>query len=225
MRKILRVSFLIIIVGFGLLGQVNGFEYFPLEKGNYWIYEGNVRWTNPGENTIQEKKVIWRMEVLDVVKRNHVMAARLKGHPYDLAWYAPGKERGDFLIVCLVNKYYLVDDDELITDVLNRIKDPADNLKDLVNDSKLFLDAPLMKNKVFGGEGDSQLFRQDFMYVWLVEDVRLENSYKKYRLAFRSLPDHTIVDFIPGIGIENFIYVHHGTVSEANVKLKKWSVK
>jgi len=38
------------------------------------------------------------------------------------------------------------------------------------------------------------------------------------------LPDHTIIDFVPGIGITGYSYIHHGTVSEVKVKLVDFRV-
>ena len=41
----------------------------------------------------------------------------------------------------------------------------------------------------------------------------------QFLLSFRTRPDHTIIEFVPGIGITRYVYVHHGTVAEADVKL------
>ena len=37
--------------------------------------------------------------------------------------------------------------------------------------------------------------------------------------AMRTNPEHEIVTFVPGVGITAYVYAHHGTVSEVNVRL------
>jgi hypothetical protein len=71
--------------------------YFPLSQGAYWVYEGIVKWTKGTE--VIEKTVTWKMEVVEVVERDHVTGYLLKGHPDDLAWYEEGKERGEHVII------------------------------------------------------------------------------------------------------------------------------
>jgi hypothetical protein len=40
-----------------------------------------------------------------------------------------------------------------------------------------------------------------------------------YSLAYRTLPDDTKIDFVPGVGIVTYEYHHHGTVADTEVKL------
>ena len=41
----------------------------------------------------------------------------------------------------------------------------------------------------------------------------------EYELRFYTNPDHEIVKFADGVGITGFQYVHHGTISETNLRL------
>ncbi|MCB9076612.1 MAG: hypothetical protein H6631_03410 [Anaerolineaceae bacterium] len=194
---------------------------FPLEKGAMWRYEGTVKWQEGSE--VLKDNVTWTMEVIDSIDRLHVKGYLLKGSPLDLAWYEPGKEPGTHVIVQVGTKYYYGD-----KTTWSRLQDPDDLLLELVTEGDLFLDLPLQANKYFGET--AQITRSDFAYFWVVEGeetVSLEQvtgldsagELTQYALAFRTLPDHQLVDFVPGVGISHYVYVHHGTVAEADVRL------
>lgn len=194
---------------------------FPLEKGTKWVYEGSVKWQAEAE--VFEDTVSWTMEVIDSIERIHVKGYQLKGSPLELAWYEPDKMPGTHVIVQVGSKYFYGDET-----TWQRLQDPEDLLLGLVTESNLFLDMPLQTNNYFGETG--QLTRGDFSYFWVVESeemVSLEQvtgletagELPQYSLSFRTLPDHQLVDFVPGVGITRYVYVHHGTVSEADVRL------
>ncbi|MFZ4775826.1 MAG: hypothetical protein ACOYM3_10700 [Terrimicrobiaceae bacterium] len=46
-----------------------------------------------------------------------------------------------------------------------------------------------------------------------------QTSLPALSIAYRTTPDHQILDFVPGIGIVGFHYVHHGTLSETDLGL------
>ena len=74
-----------------------------------------------------------------------------------------------------------------------------------------------------------EIKRDDNMYCWAAEKVKLhlngvkgvspQKEFTGFELAMRALTDHQFVTFVPGIGITAYIYGHHGTVSEGDVKL------
>jgi hypothetical protein len=197
-------------------------HYFPLASGAYWVYQGQVQWTE--DSTVKEDTVTWKMEVVEVVRRDHVVGYRLKGHPGDLAWYEPGQSPGDSVIIQVgPTRYY-----QSSPEALARLKDPDDFLLELVDESQLFLDAPLIPGELFGETG--QTTRPDTSYCWVVTGVQpaqLDNipgvtgsiARSQYTLIFQSRPDQQTVEFVPGVGITRFAYSHHGTVAEADVKL------
>jgi hypothetical protein len=75
-------------------------EYFPLTKGNYWIYKGETKYLvpkkeappNSGQNEAKSEILTWKMEVVDTTEGGNYHAALIKGMPMDLAWYTPGKD-------------------------------------------------------------------------------------------------------------------------------------
>lgn len=193
--------------------------YFPLAKGAYWVYEGLVRWQ--AGTQVLEQPITWTMEVRDVVERGPVTGYLLRGHPADLAWYTPGKRAGDYVIVQVDNRYYLAE-----AEIWPRLMDETDQLFGLVEEGQLFLAAPLQPGQVFG-EAD-QITRLDRSYCWVVqhkESVQLaavEERVIQYRLMFRTRPDHQVVEFAPGVGITRYVYGHHGTVSDVDVRLVEY---
>ncbi len=203
-------------------------EWFPLSKGTTWVYKGTSKWTRTGSGEVAEKPVTWRMQVLETLTRDQVTAAVVKGYPLDLAHLEDGKAPGDYLIVRVgPGKYYLLR--QLRTEeVLRRLRDENDLLGGVVREDEIILDAPLVPGKIYG-EADL-ITRQDKMYSWIVEEARPAElrgikgiapagGKMEYEITQRTLPDHQIVEFVPGIGITRYVYGHHGTVSETDVKL------
>jgi hypothetical protein len=207
---------------------------FPLSKGNYWIYKGIVKWTGVIDtlDTIGELEdtLIWKMEVLDFVDRDHVKGYVVKGHPILLAWYSPNKERNVVYIIQVgAGKYYWGNEEDL-----NRLRDQEDNLGELVSAGNLFLDLPLELGKVFGET--EQITRLDYSYSWHVvnaEEVKLENvkgippldGIEQYTLLYQTLSERQAFQFVPYVGITKFGYVHWGTVAECDVELLEFFSK
>jgi|GEM_PF-1101098 len=214
-------------------------DYFPLEKGNYWIYRGETKFLVPKKNATEEEKqkgianegksevLTWRMEVVDTATRDGLFAALIKGAPFDLSWYEPGKVRGDYLIVRVGTATYYLLSGQAALDAWARVKDETQSLAELDKSGELFLDAPLMEGKVFGGDFVNLAQGR---YCWQVESERAFNpkrfpaagkleGARDFTLVYRTNPDHQILDFVPGLGIVGFQYVHHGTLSETDLGL------
>ncbi len=195
-------------------------KLFPLKKGNYWLYKGLARWTPSGTGQVKEKTLTWKMEVTDVIGREFITAAVLKGHPQDVAWYEDGAKRGDYLILAVGDDLYYFVEGARVNEVLYRLKDEDDILTDLVHDDELFFRVPVTdseepaaghpagrgtvpdENETSGSDG--------------------ELGAGAYRVTFETLPDHTRIDLVPGVGITRFVYQHHGLVSEADLKLVEY---
>jgi hypothetical protein len=129
------------------------------------------------------------------------------------------------VLLCLSNKVYHLS-----------VKGDEGQANDLAR--KLVVDSPtvpegadeLMELPLTVGRKTGQVpSRDDTWYCWCVEQVearaprirgfRSHRSLKTYRLAYRTCPDHQILEVVPGLGIIRFVYNHHGTVSSADVRL------
>jgi hypothetical protein len=184
--------------------------FFPLSKGHYWIYKGTVKWTK-GKRIIEDL-LTWKMEVIDVIERQHIKGYVLKGHPADLIWYHDGKERSEYIIIQVgTDKYYEGD-----RNLFNQLKNEPDISQIVFDNSQLFLDLPLVDGKTLGG-GEIVVQTVKLRNIKGLEKVAEE--VKQYSLAYRSLSDMKMVDFVAGIGIVGLNYLHHGTVSEVDVQL------
>lgn len=206
-------------------------DYFPLQKGTFWIYRGETKFLvnneSTGKNEPKSEVLTWKMEVVDTAERNLLFAALIKGAPFDLSWYGPGKERGDYLIVRVGTATYYLFDGDNAKEAWAKIKDESQSLDGLDKGGELFIDAPLMEGKVYGGDFNTLVHGR---YCWLVEGARDFNPKRfpaagnlaspcDFTLVYRTTPDHQIIDFVPGIGIIGFQYVHHGTLSETDLGL------
>ena len=206
-------------------------DYFPLAKGNYWVYQGESKFLvkNPvtEKNEPKTEALTWKMEVVDTTTRDGVFAALIKGFPSDLAWYEPGKERGDYLIVRVGTATYYRFFDKAALDAWAKIKDETQSLDDLDGKGELFLDAPLVDGKVFGGTFHDLARGR---YCWVVEGAAGFDpkrfpaagklvEHRDFNLTYRTSPEHTFIDFVPGLGIVGYSYAHHGTLAETDLVL------
>jgi hypothetical protein len=200
---------------------------FPLTKGAYWVYEGPVTWTPDGADKALEKTLTWKMEITDVIQREAIQAAVVKGHPMDLAFYEEGRQPGDYLLVSVRGQQYYLVTGDAVADALKKLKDAEDPLTDLVKDTDLILDLPLTPGKAFGET--AQITRPDNMYVWVVGSETKAQLAKvkgapttaltESELKFTTVSDNATVKFVPGVGISAYEFNHNGTVSTVNVKL------
>ncbi|MFB3897949.1 MAG: hypothetical protein ACE14V_16790 [bacterium] len=228
------IVFLSIILAVAGISQVKNFKQytnqsiFPLKKGSYWIYRGPTKWVkiSDPENKVVQKTITWKMEVLDSVTKDDITIATIKGFPTDLAWYEESKPRGDYLLITVnTTQYYLIQGKNK-EDILASINNNNRLDEDILNQEDEILDLPLTIGKRFAGDTT----RQDNWYCWYIEDaqkvdltyikgVKLLGKINQYRLVYRTMPDHQIIEFVPKVGIIRYIYVHHGTASETDLKL------
>jgi len=213
---------------------------FPLEKGRYWIYQGETKYLVPKENATEEEKqsgtaneqkrevLTWKMEVVDTLERPGVYAALIKGSPWDLAWYKPGKARGDYVILRVGEFRYYQYSGEAALELWGELRglDPR-FIPSGIKEGELILDFPLAPNKAFGGDFSALLRKR---YCWVVEGespldkTRFRGAEKfpeaiEYSLTYRTNPDHQFLNFATGVGIVSYVYGHHGTLSETDLEL------
>jgi hypothetical protein len=197
---------------------------FPFLKGTKWTYAGSVKWI---EHLDQERshQIRWTSEVVDAFDHGEIAAALLKGGVWDLAWYQPGKQLGDYAVIRVDDEYYLFEQDAATIFAGIKNKGRSGLPKDY-RDS-LWFETPLSEGDIAWPDGTAGADGFPLL-VWVVDKLdhkRLNvpgvkaGTYNVYNLILRSNPDHQIVGVAPGVGIVSYIYSHHGTLAEADVHL------
>jgi hypothetical protein len=235
----LALAFSLVLSGPAVLSaqQLNPFDEaqpvedpLPLAIGNAWTYIGDVWWAPPNSRTVYRENVKWTMEVTDIVERDGLRAAVIKGHPQDLMLYEEGREQGDYLLIATDSgKYYLLDG-ERAEAALDQVRDLSDPLIDLVDEPDLMLDLPLFVGKRFCSA--RQLLRPDKLNCWTVSDEQITtlpgiagviatDETTSYLLTHRTSSNHAIWSFVPGVGFTSFSFGTRGEPSAVELLLYK----
>lgn len=195
----------------------------PLEPGTSWTYRAAVAWTAGGSDSVRRDSVSWTTTVLAASGSDSTLAATVSGWPTDLAWWEPGRTATVAVVFCSEGRVYLLHSpagpaSAVVESLLNGARRPTPD--------DLILQLPLRTGQLFGRAAAG---RSDALYAWLVESaepvppairrLRPGPSDSLYSVAYRSLPDHTIVGFVPELGVVHYMYVHHGTTAEADAWL------
>ena len=201
-------------------------EFFPFHAGTYWVYKGTVGWYDYENDKPVSEEVTWKMTVEKVIRKNGVVAAIVSGFPSDLDWTAGSTEAKPWLIIedDKHEVYY-----ENLGPGFDLTKFDGDDSvfnKFMVQDN-LFFQWPLRQGAKFCGEEAKG--REDDMYCWVVEQTatrKLESvkgaragEQPVFSLHFRTLPDDTIAEVVPGLGILSYQYHHHGSVADTELQL------
>jgi hypothetical protein len=220
-------AFLLLAWGFELRaasGSVSDYCPIPLQQGNRWVYEGKVEWTIPGSGVVESAKIQWTNEIVELFKGSNALAAAVRGFPVELGGYEPGRSPGYCVLLVLSNRVYsLRSDGESQAKSLAR--QCSVNPGTLAQGGEELLEWPL----AVGRKSGQDPLREDDWYCWCVEQVRdgalpvrgfaRSRSQKTYRLAYRTGPDHQMLDVMPGLGIVRYVYSHHGTVASTEMRL------
>lgn len=188
---------------------------FPLDKGNQWVYEANIKYHDRVMDSLITQKIEWTMEVVDTLHHGAYIAAVIKGFPTDLVWYNGKTERGTLVLLQDSNKVYLCSAENIDT-LIARIRNQNDSLVELRNSQEILFDFPLTKSKTWGADPEMPQ-REDSMYAWVVKKSASDTS--SAEIQYMTNPDHSIFQFQPGVGITGYYFEHHGTVMELNMKL------
>lgn len=204
---------------------------FPMAQGTSWIYKGVVRWTDQTRpEGANEKQVTWRCEVRRYVENADVRAALIKGWPSDLDWSDGTTEPKQHLLVESAGGFYLFDDSQA-ADLFHKLETGERVSADSLSADGLFLKWPLSEHEKFcDPEG---MARSDSMYCWFVDSRKSSPTMaiagvgpaqdEAYSLIFRTNPDHVQFTFVPGVGITEYEYHHHGTVADTELSLASFS--
>ncbi len=239
LRGSLALAFALLLGGPAVLlaQQLNPFEEpqpvedpLPLAVGNAWTYTGDVWWAPPDSRTVYRENVKWKMEITDIVERDGLRAAVIKGHPQDLMLYEEGREQGDYLLIATDSgKYYLLDGERAAA-ALKQVRDPNNPLIDLVADPDLVLDLPLFVGKRFCSA--KELLRPDKLNCWTVSNEQITTlpgiagviateETTTYLLTHRTSANHAIWNFVPGVGFTSFSFGTRGEPSAVELMLFK----
>ena len=199
----------------------------PLEKGNRWTYEGKIETALSGSSTVYSTNISWVMEVIDSIKSTNAQAAVVRGFPDELPWYEPAQVPGFCVLLNFSNHVYQIKapNEKQARSILQDVINEPGKFSAKAQDFNELLALPLAKDKRWGGDAK----REDGYYCWRIEEVRRETLHIEgissnqtvttYRLAYRSLPDHQLVDVVPGLGITRYAFAHHGTIASVDVHL------
>jgi hypothetical protein len=198
---------------------------FPLIAGTAWLYKGVVRSTSVGSNEVTTTLVEWRMEVRRVIQHGNVRAAIVNGFPADLDWSDGRPQPQDSLLMESEGRFYLITND--LAESVRRLEQPSDDLAGLFREDTLILQWPLKANTKFcDAEG---MARPDNRYCWFVAETRVgplpaikgirPGKHTEFLLQYQTNPDDTSFTFVPGVGITQYGYHHHGTIADTELKL------
>ncbi len=218
----------VFVFGWGLANASAALSPFacpiPLEKGARWTYEGQVEWTLAGSATVKSRNIRWVTEVVDTVVGTNTQAAIIRGFPDELAWYEPEQLPGFCVVFSVSNCVYHIRA-ESEKQARDFARDVVDHPGQLSSSAMELLILPLAEGEKWGGDTN----RDNNFYCWHVEQKRMEKLSVKgfsptqsndvFTVAFRTLPDHQLMDIAPGLGITRYVYAHHGTVASADIHL------
>ena len=222
-------------------------NFFPLKKGNYWIYNGEVKWTKDNSSEVIEKEINWKIDVIDEKEiasppkrlrdndliKNPIKAFLVNGYFSDLLEYNPNlKKSYKTIIIDDYSKYYLINGREFF----DQINQKGNEVFSEISESELILDLPLNDNKKFNCQEssfDSSKESNKYCYYvaskrgadLMIYKERLVKYPMEYEIIYETLPDREKINYISGVGISKYVYYHKGTVLEIDLNLVDYKLK
>lgn len=222
MAKLFRYLFFLFLSCSLVGAEEVPYEYFPLKKGTFWVYQAHLRYTtgdsSKGTVKTKEKDMTYRVEVADTLQNESIFVARLHGFPGDLDWYKEGQEIYDHLIVRVsTGCYYLISLD--VDEIWKKLQQGEfDCLKVGLDSDSALLETPLkVSNSVrrycYSVEGSSSFDPSQIKNYPNLPHAR------SFDIGYHANPEHIVFSFVPGLGITSYEYEHHGTIAEASLDL------
>jgi hypothetical protein len=207
-----RIIFLIVAMS---AAAAHAAELFPMHVGDRWIYDAEVEWTLP-DNRTMSAIMPWTMEVVDVVQGRRARAVVVRGFLMRLAWLDPTTRKAPQfdVIVMRPDGIWIDEDVESADDARARARSAAGG--QVVGHQLLQL--PLHeKDCVDKADPESPAGS----YCWFLEAAGSTANARSWRVEYRSLPAHEILEFTEGVGFTGYAFGHHGTVASAHAMLRK----
>jgi hypothetical protein len=227
--KLFICAVLLSVLGFVSLDARKATEpsrFFPFSQGTYWMYKGTVRWYDYENDKPASAEVTWKMSVEKVIERQGVVAAVVKGFPGDLDWTAGTTEPKPWLI--LEDARHKVYYENLGPDFdLAKLNGDEHVFDKFMVEDNFFFQWPLSQGAKYCDEEAKK--REDGLYCWVVEESNTKKSITvkgaptgdktAFQLKYRTLPDDTTMELVPGLGLLSYEYHHHGTVADTELQL------
>ena len=154
-------------------------------------------------------------------------AARLHGWVKDLVWFDGDRRPGDYIIVQIgASHYHLLWDTPDNPNIWQKLTHDPSELASQLCGGNLFLEAPLLTGAIFGDFDKTS--RAQYCSVVLdehpfnrrgIHGVRSERVRKEFNIRYWTNPDDSVTSFVPGLGVTEYVYRHHGTTANCDVKL------
>jgi hypothetical protein len=191
----------------------------PLEAGRSWTYSGRSLWIAPGASRPDSGPVNWQMTIVGGRAVANGRIGLVRGFVQELAWYQPGLEPRLSILACRGAELRLA----TFADDSAAARAYAEWSDSLYAIAELWIALPLREGQVLGQDPG----RNDIMYGWAVgrpespdtSPASCRSGAPRYELTYRSLPDHRIVEWQPGLGVTRFVYAHHGPPASTDVRL------
>src|SRR3990172_1508047 len=193
-----------------------------LRPGWAWSYAGSALWSSGRGAHADSGAVSWTMTIVAARDAGSARIALVRGFVSQLAWYEPSTRPRFSLLACRGSQLFVLElpSDTAAQSAYARWSDS------LFQQAELLLDLPLHDGQLFGQNPP----RDDALYGWAVSAVRPEallrpprscgqSVVQRFELSYRSLPDHAVMEWQPGLGITRYTYGHHGTPAAAEVRL------
>lgn len=205
-------------------------EVLRLKAGNSWVYCGTVEWTTAEtaehKTTVEKKQITWKSQIVEESVHGQLKAYLVHGSLADLSWYTPGEQPADYVWIVFEGQFHELAAQEGMRD---RFHDSKDSLRDLIDADEPMMELPFQVGKCTAAlHPVEKREREDLLYCWHIESLpsRLvqikgvpAQTVKPWRLVYRTVPDDEARTVVPGIGFTGYRYSHHGTLSEAHMKL------